>query len=212
MKKLCWLLFVFAAIGIAGATHADTVLLNDNFNSENGGIGYAGNYNGFANWTVASGNVDLCGYGNWDYLGTGGVYVDLDGSGDNVNIPVKGGTLVSKVAYNLTPGTTVLQFDLAGSQRAQWDTPKDTVRVKLGTVYDETFVLDPTDPLTTYARTINVTSSENAYLSFQDMGADNIGAFLDNVRLVTPVPEPATILFLGLGLLGSAIAKKRIRK
>ena len=68
MRVRNWLLCILMFIGIAATLRADTVLLSDNFSSENSGIGWAGNYNSFQNWTVTSGYVDLAGYGSWDFL------------------------------------------------------------------------------------------------------------------------------------------------
>ena len=157
-----WLFCIAIALGIATTVHADTVLLNDNFDLENGGVGYAGNFTQFANWSVTSGNsVDLVGYGSWAFIPNyGGVYVDLDGSN------LQAGTLTSKQAFNLTPGTVLLQFDLAGSQRGvdeNWRT--NVVRVRLGDVYDDTFILNSGDPLTTYSRYLDITTASNAYLA-----------------------------------------------
>jgi hypothetical protein len=211
MKVMRCLFCIVIAIGIATTVHADTVLLNDNFDSENGGVGQSGNYTNFANWSVTSGTVDLAGYGSWAVIPNyGGVYVDIDGSN------WQAGTLTSKQAFNLTPGTVLLQFDLAGSHRGLdegWRT--NVVRVKLGDLYDESFTLNSEDPFTTYSRYIDITTTTNSYLSFQNMPdiytGDNIGAFLDNVKLTSVVPEPATMLLLGFGILGLA-GVRRIRK
>ena len=81
MKVLRWLIFIVTVIGIATAAHADTGFFSETFDSENNGVGSAGNYTGFANWVVTSGSVDLTGYGSWAFIPNyGGVYVDLDGS------------------------------------------------------------------------------------------------------------------------------------
>ena len=196
MKTMKWWLHCIAiviAIGITGPASANAVPLNDNFDSENGGIGQAGNYNSFANWTVTAGSVDLAGYGSWAFIPNyGGVYVELDGSN------YAAGTLTSNNAFSLTPGTVLLQFDLAGSQRGLDENYRpNVVRVRLGDVYDESFTLNSNDPLTTYTRNIVIATAAISFLSFQNLPdnlyvGDNIGAFLDNVRLeVISVPEPA---------------------
>lgn len=216
MKMLTWLFCILIILVSTSIAHADTVLLNDNFNSENGGIGYIGNYTSFNNWTVTAGYVDLVGTDNWDFLKTGGVYVDLDGSAGNETTPFAG-TLTSKQAFNLTSGTVLLQFDLAGSQRGVDENYRtNTVLVKLGDVYSEFFVLQSTDPLTTYSRYINITTDTAANLSFKSLHdgvypGDNIGALLDNVKL-TAVPEPAIIFLLGLGLVGLAGVRRKFQK
>lgn len=78
----------------AGTAQA-TVLLSDNFNSENGGAGTL-NYAGFVNWTVSDGSVDLCGNGFCDFLPGNGLYVDMDGSTGNA------GKLTSVATFTLT--------------------------------------------------------------------------------------------------------------
>lgn len=219
--RITKLLVGIAALGFAlgsATALAEVTLLEDNFNSENGGYGWAGDYTGFANWTVTSGFVDLAGYGSWDLFPpetntVGDVYVDLDGS------QVGAGTLTSKTALHLVPGTYLLQFDLAGSQRGIYENFRaNVVRVTFGS-WSQDFAPLSTDPFRTFSVAIGVPSETDAYLSFQNMpdgtyNGDNIGALLDNVRVTAAsVPEPATLalLTLGLGIAGLAFSNGKGR-
>jgi hypothetical protein len=171
------ILAVVLLLGVLAAppTLADTILLEDNFDTENGGSS-SGNYFGFANWNVANGTVDLIATGGWGITcaGGNGMCVDLDGSTDSA------GQMESKEVFNLEIGTYKLSFDLSGNQRKN---STDTVQVSLGDIYSESFTKEGSAPFETINRTISVETSTSATLIFDHTGGDNYGLILDNVIL-----------------------------
>ena len=179
---------------------ADIVLLDDNFNSENGGNPYQPNYPNFQNWDVVSGGVDLCGPEYYSYHGMPswvGLYVDLDGG------TTEGGILKSKTNFALLHGKYELKFGIKGSNNLD---PSDTdiVVVSLGSVYNETFTLPYNYPFTTITRNINIPSSTTGYLIFDhSSGNDWMGPLLDNIKLTqtTAVPEPSLMVLLGISMM-----------
>ncbi len=131
------------------------------------------NFNGFFDWNVTRGLVNLYGNGYGDYFPAHGLYADLDGG------TYSPGRLESKTTFSLAPGQYQLQFDLAGSQRGD----SNTVTVSLGTLYKETFTLAGNQPFGTITRTITVNAAASATLVFEHTGG-NSGLLLDNVQLV----------------------------
>ena len=181
--------------------HAASTVFSDDFNS------YVPDQYSWippasSGWTVSDGTIDLHGAGGeFDILPGNGSYVDLDGS------TLDSGLLSKNV--NLMAGTTyTLSFDLAGSQRGN---RPETVNVNFGETA-EAYTLNVTDPFKTYALNFTPDSTGSYSLSYQNVGGDNRGAFLDNVS-VTAVPEPATYAMLlgGLGLFGFLAQRKKLR-
>jgi hypothetical protein len=99
-----------------------------------------------------------------------GLYVDLDGY-------FKGGRLETRDTFQLTPGSYTFSFDLAGSQRGD----ENTVEVFLGSVYSERITLPSDAPFQPFIRTIEVTQSTSARLTFDQFGDDGFGLLLDRV-------------------------------
>lgn len=209
------LLAAAAALCIAAPAAADTLVFGDTFDAENGGIG-AAEYSGFSLWTGA--NVDLLAPGYFASLcqlaGGSTPCVDMEGSGN--------GSLVTKAAYALAPGSVTMTFDLAGDQRGR---SGNGVTVSLTSVlgavlFSEAFNLPSDAGFTTFSRTITLADPTSARLGFLSVGpADSMGMLLDNVfvragaPVVSPIPEPETwaMLMAGLGLVGAASRRRRSR-
>jgi len=169
------LLLLALPLACSSSTAPPAVLLVENFNAENGGV-YALNYAGFTNWDVTTGSVDLVGTPPYDDFlpHTQGMYVDLDGSSGAA------GLLRSKASFDLPPGTYRLEFKMAGTPRD--NQPANTVNVSVGEFFHETITLESYAPLSTYVRTFKVRSRGTAHLQFEQLGGDNYGNFIDDIR------------------------------
>jgi hypothetical protein len=169
------------------SAQAANMVVNDSFDSENGG-NRSLNYFDLRNWNVTQGSVNLLGSKAANLFPDNVLFLYLHGSSADTS------TIESKTAFNLKAGDTIeLQFDLGGSKRGK----SGSINVSLGDLFNETIdtsKLDPTQPFTTFIRTITVTSDTLANLKFEYLGDGGIGLFLDNIKLgINPIEIPPIV-------------------
>lgn len=166
----------------------DTDVLATNQTTFNGG------------WTVSNGTVDVIGDPSfYDMLPGNGRYVDLDGSSGQSGFFSKDFSLTAGLVYTAT-------FDLAGSQRGD----SESVHVQFGDTYAD-YTLNSGDGFSNYSLSFTPTVTDTYFLSFQNVGGDNVGALLDNTS-VSAVPEPETYAMLLIGLLAVSVYSSKRNK
>ncbi len=148
-------------------------IFTDDIDDENGGVGEA-NYEGWANWTVTEGCVDLHGPGAKDPLPGNGVYMDLDGT------CLEAGTMETKATFDLDVGDYTLEFLIAGNNQAA---QLDTLDVAVGSAMSDRIVLDWDQQLMLLELDFSVSSATSGKIVLEHMGGDDQGVLIDAVRL-----------------------------
>jgi hypothetical protein len=224
---------VAALVALLASPLSAQTLLNDNFNSENGGAGSVLNYNTFGNWNV-TGAVDLIRSSDFgiNCVGGSGMCVDMSGSQGTT------GTLSSKLSYSFAAGDVVrLSLDVSGNQRggsatgftaAMLLSPGASVisattsgaftggpfvnvglvRTSLSLASGAAFGTGVLEFLAATSGTVTVQLSTDA--------TNNVGPILDNVSVVkvpvtTTVPEPSTYALMAAGLSALVLVQRRRR-
>lgn len=233
MKKL---ILLGLAAALASSTANAQVLLQDNFNAENGGVGVL-NYNPFTHWSV-TGQVDLVANGQYG-IGCNGLCVDLDGSAGP-------GKMTTKQAFSFGAGDRMrISFDISGNQR---NSAEDNISLSIlfGATpvrlpgYSSNIpaigngILDPNFDIFDITLSTGIFGNvpfSNWFFEFTALTAgsvqyaigtssfDQAGPILDNVTIERNVgaavvtPEPSTWAMMSLGLGGMlAFARRRSRR
>jgi hypothetical protein len=174
----------WSVAGFPGGTCLQTIF-QTTFDNENGGSGQL-NYNGFHDFTVASGSVDLIGNGFYDVYESAHpnsghhLYVDMDGSTNQAG-------MLTHDFVARTGGTTLL-IDVAGSQRPL-ESPSDALTIRyrdltsLAYIFSQTFTLNANDPFTNQAVGVTAVQGQQIQLQIFAAGGDNAGPLIDNAWL-----------------------------
>jgi len=160
-----------------------TILIEDDIDDENGGVA-AKAVTTLTYWNVTRNCVDLHGPGSTNPLPGNGLYLDMEGTYDELEPGVCSGAgrIESKETFNLQPGSYRFELVLAGNNQ---NFPTDTMTLTLGNVFSQTIILEESDPFSVYTYTFNVPAAASAKIAIDHEGADQQGILVDAIRLRT---------------------------
>jgi len=194
-------------------------ILNENFNADTA-TGYisAPGQIGTSIFFLVAGTVDVVGTTPSSYYsalcnsGASGNCIDTEGATGGTP-PISTLGQIQTAAIPLSPGTYVLSFNLTG-----WNCgctgggETASVNVTLGSLVNQAFNnISGPQPLVLIPFT--VVGSQSPVLNFTttSVSAGYAGLILDNVQ-INAVPEPGSVILVGLGLGLLAFSTKRLAK
>lgn len=200
-----------ATLGL-GLANASTTVFEETWDLDASTNGAVRNFNGFANWTVTDGFVDLVPDGAFFLRCNGGTGGCLDSDGSMAS--ASGMTIETNQIFSFDAGRAyTLSVTFSGNQRGG----SDTLNFEIAGLLDE-FVpnIAASAPFTTMSYTFTPTLDTLARIMISLPGPlDFVGPILDDVRLTVaggtnPIPVPAALpLFLaGAGAFGAVKRRK----